>query len=177
MSEDNKKKRYKRQPSVTMKRKWLELYFEEKISPQSIADDYGYPVYTVYRVLNKMTENKEPRSDKGQTKKSPVVDIDFDKLSLEGESAETQLEMFIQELMRAISKNDKIKISQGLTYVNQLTNAFRRLRSVQIRHLAKDFDVKIVERIIRRYEPQATDLRIIEICKEVIAEAKGEAGQ
>lgn len=171
----DEKKSYRRQPSVDMKRKWLDLFYQQKVSVKSIADEYGYPVYTVYRVLNKMTEAKQARSDKGRKRASPVIDIDMGVLSLQGESHETQLEMFIGELMRAIGQNRKIKVSQALVYVNQLTNAFRRLRSVQIRQLAKDFDVKLVERIIRRYEPTATDLRVIEICKEEIAKQKSEA--
>jgi hypothetical protein len=177
MSDPQDKKKYRRSPSTATKRKWLSLYFEENISVQSIADDYGYPVATVYRVLRKMDPNKDERADKGKKRKSPTVDIDFEKLILEGESPETQLEMFIQEMLRAISKKKSIALNSAVTYVNQLTNAYRRLRSVQIGALAKSLDVKIVERIIRRYEPEATPMRIIEVCKEVIAEAKAEKNE
>lgn len=172
MTTQAEKKRYKPHPSTKVKREWLQLYYQQKATVKAIADDYGYPAHTVYRVLRKMKPEKDPRSDKGKPKQSPVVDIDFDKLTLEGESPETQLEMFIQEMMRAISKTRKINVNQGIIYVNQLTNALRRLRSVQFANLAKSLDVQIVESIIRRYEPEATELRVIEIFKEESARVK-----
>jgi hypothetical protein len=167
-------KKYKSQPSTKTKREWLNLYFEDKRSVKAIADDYGYPEYTVYRVLKKMDPEKMERSDKGQTHKTPIIDVDFDKLALEGESPETQLGMMIQESIRGISQKKKLTVGQLLLYTNQLTGALKKLRSVQFGQMAKNLDVKIVERLIRRYEPEASAMRIIEVTKEVIAEAKAD---
>lgn len=165
-------KKYRKHPSLKIKREWLDLHFTKSISVKSIADDYGYPVATVYRVLEKLDPNKKERSDKGKPKKSPTISIDLDKLAMEGESYETQLEILFQEIMNGIGAKKNLQIGKALVYANQLTNSLKKLRSVQFGQMAKNLDAKIVERIIRRYEPNATALRVIEIMKEVIAEAK-----
>jgi hypothetical protein len=167
--------KYKKQPSIKTKKKWLDLYYgDTKASVKSIADDFGYPEYTVYRVLRKGDPDKKERSDKGTTKKTPIIDVDFDRLALEGESPETQLGMMIQESIRAISQKKRLTVGQLLLYTNQLTGSLRKLRSVQFGQMAKNLDVKIVERLIRRYEPDAGALRIIEVFKEVAAEVKAD---
>lgn len=173
MSEKAEKK-YRRQPSVDVKRKWIELFYERKISVKSIADDYGYPPHTVYRVLRTLDPNRKKRSDTGKERKAPMLDVDLDALSVQGESHETVIEILIQEVMRAIASNKKLKASQALLYVGQLTTALKKLRSVQFGQMAKTLDFRIVEGVIRRYEPNATDLQVIEICKEVIAKVKSE---
>lgn len=165
-------KKYRKHPSLKTKREWLALHFEKNISVKSIADDYSYPVATVYRVLDKLDPNKKERSDKGKAKKTPMIDVDFSALCEQGESYETQIELFIQEIMRALGEKKRISIGQALLYANQLTNALRKLRMVQFGQMAKNLDVKIVERLIRRYEPGASAMRIIEVMKEVITEAK-----
>ncbi len=166
--------KYRKSPSLKIKREWIDLHFQKSVSVKSIADDYGYPVHTVYRIVNKMDPNRKERSDKGKKKTSPSIDIDFDALTLQGESYETQVEIMIQEILKGITKRKSIRIEKVLYYTNSLMNALKKLRSIQFGQMAKSLDVKIVERIIRRYDPDVTDLRIIEVVKEVIAEIKKE---
>lgn len=152
-----------------MKREWIDLHFKKGISVRSIADTYGYPRSTVYRWIGKMDPHKKERSDKGKARR--VLELpDLNKLSLDGESPETQIEIMIDALMSAISK--QIKPMQAVTYVKQLTMALKQLRSMQFASMAKDIDAKVVESIIRRYEPNATSLRVIEVFKEELARVK-----
>jgi hypothetical protein len=167
-------KKYHRSPSLKVKREWLELHFQKSVNVKSIADDYGYPVHTVYRVLNRMDPNRKERTDKGKKQKSPAIDVDFEALNLQGESYETQIEIMIQEILKALSKKKSMAVQKVLSYTNQLVNALKKLRSIQFAQMAKNLDVKIVEQIIRRYDPDVTDLRIIEIVREIISEIKME---
>lgn len=166
-------KQYRKRPSVAVKRKWIELFYKHGISVKSIADDYGYPIYTVYRVLEKMSPKRKQRSDKG--KKRSDVDLElpnFDQLSLEGESPETQIELFIHSVLRSVAESKSIKASQALMYMNQFANALKKIRSMQFSAIAKNLDVEIVEEIIRTYEPDASDVRVIEVFKEAAARVR-----
>lgn len=167
-----KARSYRKSPSLKMKREWIELHFQKNVSVKSIADDYGYPVHTVYRILNRMDPNRKERSDKGKKQKSPAIDVDFEALSLQGESYETQIEIMIQEILKALSKKKSIAIQKVLSYTNQLMNAVKKLRSVQFEHMTRNLDVQIVEEIIRTHEPEATELRVIEIFKQASARVK-----
>lgn len=160
-----------------MRREWFELFYKQGWQQTMIAEKYNYPVWTVNRVLNKLSadEGRKTRSDKGKSKPSPTLELpDFEKLALEGESTEVQIEMFINALFSAVRNTKKLKASQAILYVNQLTNALRRLRSIQFANMAKNLDLKIVHSIIRRYEPDATEMRVIEIFKEEAARVKAE---
>ena len=169
--------RYRKQPSPKIKREWLKMYYEGKRSQSDIAHTYDYPVSTVNRVLQKMELARKTRSDKGKKKSGPHIDLpDFDKLTLDGESAETQLEIFIHTLITGIQSVKKIKASQSIAYVNQLTNALKKLRSIQFAGIAKSIDAKIVINIIRRFEPHATEMRVIEIFKEEFIRLKKSNG-
>ncbi len=169
---NNQDKTYRKHPTINMKRDWIKLYYEQGVSVKSIADNSGYPVHTIYRVLSKMDPHRKERNDKGKPKDSPTIEVNFDKLSLQGESYETQIELLINEILRGISSNNKIKLSQALLYANQLMNALKKLRSIQFEHIAKNIDVQIVQEIIKLYEPQATQFRIIEVFKIASAKAK-----
>lgn len=159
-------KKYKKQPSVKLKKQWVELYYKKNATVKAIAADYDYPIHTVYRVLRRMDPHRKERNDKGKKRVTATLDIDLDALSFQGESAETQLELFIQETLRAISKKKKMKAEQALHYANRLMDALKKLRGLQFANITKSLDVEIVEAIIRRYEPEATELRVIEIFKE-----------
>ncbi len=174
---DKTPKTYRKSPSLKTKRDWIDLHFNKGVTVKSLADDYGYPVHTVYRVLAKMDPNRKERSDKGKKQKSPSIDVDFESLNLQGESYETQLEIMFEQFLRGIQAKKRISIDKAIYYGNRLTDMLKKLRSVQFRQMAKSLDVKIVERIIRRYDPDVTDLRIIEVVKEVIAEIKAENKQ
>lgn len=170
-------KQYRKRPSIAVKRKWIELFYKQGISVKSIADDYGYPIYTVYRVLEKMDPKKKPRADKGKKRGDAELELpDFDQLSLEGESPETQIELFIQSVLRSIAESKTVKASQALMYMNQFANALKKIRSLQFAAMAKSLDVEIVEEIIRTYEPEATDVRVIEVFKEAAARVKARRG-
>lgn len=164
----------KKHPSAKMKRDWLTLYYEKKVSLRSIADDYGYPYSTVWRTVSKMDPNRKVRKDKG---KSNVPDLelpDLNKLSLDGESPETQIELVINALMSVVMASKKLKPNQAITYISQLTNTLKRLRSIQFAALAKEAEPRIIETIIRMYEPTATDMRVIEVFKQAVQTLRGE---
>ena len=165
-------KKYRKSPSLKFKREWLELHFVKNVSVKAIADDYGYPVHTVYRVLDKMDPNRKERSDKGKKQKSPAIDIDFEALNMQGESYETQIEIMIQEILKGISKKKSMAVQKVLSITNQLVNALKKLRSIQFEHMTKNLDVQIVEEIIRTYEPEAMELRVIEVFKQAAARVK-----
>lgn len=165
-------KKYRKSPSLKVKREWLELHFQKNVSVKAIADDYGYPVHTVYRTLDKMDPNRKERSDKGKKQKSPAIDIDFEALNMQGESYETQIEIMIQEVLKGISKKKSMAVQKVLSITNQLVNALKKLRSIQFEHMTKNLDVQIVEEIIRTYEPEAMELRVIEVFKQAAARVK-----
>lgn len=163
---------YRKQPTVAMKREWIKLYYQQGVSVKSISDQYGYPVYTIYRVLQKINPNRKERSDKGKSK-SPKLDLSgFIELQKQGESAETILENFIYALLDAIAANPKITAKEGLAYTSSLMKNLKLLRSMQLTTMIKEIDIKILEALVRRYEPDASDLRVIQVIKEVIAEIK-----
>jgi transposase-like protein len=159
--------------SAKIKREWVELYWDKKISAKSIAETYGYPMSTIYRVVSKLkTSDQRVKQEK---KEAAMIELpDVERLIMDGETPETQLELFIQSLITAISKSPKIKPEAVIKYITGLTNALQRLRSIQLEGLLKTLDAKVVIALIRRLEPNASDLRCVEIFNEVLAEVKSE---
>jgi transposase len=159
--------------SAKIKREWVELYYDKNISAKSIAETYGYPTRTVYHVVSKF--KTIDRRVKREKKEAAMIELpDIERLIMDGETPETQLELFIQSLITAISKNQTIKPEAVIKYISALTNALQRLRSIQLEGLLKTLDAKVVIALIRRLEPNASDLRCVEIFNEVLAEVKSE---
>lgn len=166
--------KYRKRVPIKLRKEWEELYFVKHIGVRSIADTYQYPPYTVYRVLEGRTKkDDDARSDKGKKKDGPAIELpDIENLTLDGESAETQIELYIQSLLRAISTNQKMKANQVIYYVKELTNTLKKLRSMQLDAMLKNVDAKVVARIIRRFEPDAGELRIIQIFEQELSNEK-----
>lgn len=159
----------KKHPSAKVKREWITLYYDKKVSIKSIADDYGYPYTTVWRTLTRLDPKRKERKDKGKSK-TPDLDLpNLEQLSLDGESTETQIEVVITALMAAVTRSKKLKPNQAITYIGQLTNALKRLRSIQLEAMLKNIDASVVAAIVRRYEPGASDLRVVEVFRQELA--------
>ncbi|HXF99764.1 MAG TPA: hypothetical protein VNL69_03220 [Bacteroidota bacterium] len=164
--------RVRKHPSIAMKKEWCDLYFHKKISVKSIAETYGYTTWTVYKVLHELNPNRNPYERRKKRKPSGIELPDLKKLALDGESAETMLETIIHALMDALSSTGGVKMDDALRYLNSLTQTLKKLRSIQIEAMLKNIDARVVESIIRHYEPDATDMRVIEVFKEHLEKVK-----
>lgn len=170
-----KQKKYKKTPSVLARKQWFELYFSKNVPVDAIAADYKVPISTVYYWLRKMDPKRKQRSDKGKAQKSAVLELpDITAMTLDGQTLEQSIELVINGLIQAITANKKIKLNSATTAINQLTLNLRRLRSIQFEAMAKSIDAKIVEGIIKHYEPTATSMRVIEVFKEARARVRSE---
>lgn len=166
---------YRKIPPPRLRKTWIEQYYNKKVTLESLAKESGYPLSTVYYWVKKMDPERKTRSDKGKPRDSVTIEMpDIPKMTLDGHSLEENAELIMSALQQQITINRKIKARDAIYLTGQITLQIKRLRSIQFDLMAKNLDIKIVQSIIRRYEPNASPMRAIEIIKEEAARVKQE---
>jgi len=98
--------------------------------------------------------------------------IDTDIVST-GKTADQLLESQFEYALVSLDLDKDIRIDSRVQYLDKLFGMRKTIQQVKLESHIKRLDATIIGAIIRRYEPDASDERIIEIYKEEFVKLKG----
>lgn len=155
---------------LTAKRKRIHKMFHEKeLTIPQIMEEENVSYWQVYRIITGQTKiDGSPRTDKGKSRTSmnEAGELVEAKWSLEDFKDLEDFQMFI--LMSALedAATTKMEPADKVKLVKDIEVIQTKVAARQLKNNLRRPDAEVIARIIRRFQPNATDKDIISIYKE-----------
>jgi replication initiation and membrane attachment protein DnaB len=131
-----------------------------KVSIRAIADKYQV---SYEQARNAIKRSKEGRLGKIQTRSKKIK---TDKIKAANPEPDSLLEMQYHQAVAQLEADQDMPADQRIALLDKLFSARKILQQVRLESHIKKTDAAIIAGIIRRYEPDASDERVITIYRE-----------
>jgi hypothetical protein len=128
-------------------------------SLDEIAQKYNCTANQVRYALDQ-DKRGELRRSPGRTKYKDVEKVKSEK------TADELLESQFQHAIAQLEADGKLAADMRIALLEKLFNMMKTLQATKLVGHLKRADALIIARIVKRYEPEATDQRVIEIYRE-----------
>ncbi len=156
--------------TMAKRKKILNLFHDKDMNINQIAEEENVTYWQVYRIISGQTKlNGTPRADKGFSRKNlRKEDEEFTppKWTLEDfkDLDDFQLFLLMSALEDAASSNlepaEKVKLVKDIEIIQT------KITQRQLKGNIRRPDAEVIARIVRRFNPKATDKEIVAIYKE-----------
>lgn len=107
------------------------------------------------------------------TRNMPKTKQPKPEINIAGKTTDQLLESQFEYAIASLESDADIPIDSRVQYLDKLFGMRKIIQQVKLESHIKRLDATIIGAIIRRYEPDASDERVIEIYKEEFVKLKG----
>jgi len=161
------KKQYANHITASKRRKIYKLFHSRDYSIDQIMEAENVTYWQVYRAINGAVKlNGSPRSDKGCSRKNKEGEIINPKWQLDDFTDLDDFQIFLlmdslEDLARYdMSPKEKIELVKNIETIQT------KIQQRQLQNNMRRPDAELISRIIRRFNPSATNKEIVQIYAE-----------
>ncbi len=154
------------------RRKIYKAFHKDERKINDIMEEFGVTYWQVYRIISGNTKiDGSPRTDKGKSRKSVDANgkVITAKWTMDDFTSMDEFQLFVlmDSLSELANEYHKMDVVEKVKLIREIERIQTAIYKRQLKDSIRRPDAEVISRIIKHFQPEASDQDVIKIYKEI----------